>query len=66
MISAWAANAVSVADFMISQILLVTKGYFRNIRDCATPEGRKNPFVGVGNYGTTITLLGAGGWSVGK
>ena len=59
-ISAWAANAVPVAEFTISQILLATKGYFRNIRDCATPEGRKNPFVGVGNYGTTITLLGAG------
>ena len=59
-ISAWAANAVPVAEFTVSQILLATKGYFRNIRDCATPEGRKNPFIGVGNYGTTIALLGAG------
>ena len=59
-ISGWAANAVPVAEFTVSQILLATKGYFRNIRDCATPEGRKKAFVGVGNYGTIIALLGAG------
>ena len=59
-ISAWAANAIPVAEFTVSQILLATKGYFRNIRDCTTPEGHKNAFVGVGNYGTTIALLGAG------
>ena len=65
-ISGWAANAIPVAEFTVSQILLATKGYFRNIRDCTTPEGHKNAFVGVGNYGTTVALLGAGmiGWKV--
>ena len=64
-ISAWAANAVPVAEFTISQILLATKGYFRNIRDCATPEGRKNPFVGVGNSAQPSPYSELG-WSVGK
>ena len=59
-VSAWATNAVPVAEFTVAQILLSNKGYFRNIRDCATPEGRLNAFIGNGNNDTTVALLGAG------
>ncbi|MFT5369911.1 MAG: phosphoglycerate dehydrogenase-like enzyme, partial [Candidatus Latescibacterota bacterium] len=59
--SAWRANAVPVAEYTLAQILLANKGYYRNIRDCQTREGRtSNPFKGRGNFGATIALLGAG------
>jgi phosphoglycerate dehydrogenase-like enzyme len=59
--SAWRANAVPVAEYTLAQILLANKGYYRNIRDCQTREGRtSNPFKGRGNFGVTIALLGAG------
>lgn len=32
-VGAWAANAVPVAQFTLSQILLSLKGYFRNVRE---------------------------------
>ncbi len=59
-VSGWGANAVPVAEFTLAQILLANKGYFRNIRDCASPQGRTTAFRGTGNYDTTIALLGAG------
>jgi len=59
--SAWQANGIPVAEYTISQILLSNKGYYRNIRDCQTYEGRKSsPFKGRGNFGATVALLGAG------
>ena len=59
--SAWQANGVPVAEYTIAQILLANKGYYRNIRDCQTYEGRRNsPFKGRGNFGATVALLGAG------
>jgi phosphoglycerate dehydrogenase-like enzyme len=59
--SGWAANAVPVAEFTLAQILLANKGYFRNLRDCSTAAGRAaTPFVGRGNFGTTVSILGAG------
>lgn len=59
-VSAWAANAVPVAEFTLAQILLANKGYFRNIRDCARPDTRAHAFRGPGNFGETVGLLGAG------
>jgi phosphoglycerate dehydrogenase-like enzyme len=59
-ISGWVANAIPVAEFTVSQILLANKGYFRNIRDCASPDGYKTAFVGLVNYSSTVALLGAG------
>jgi len=59
-VSAWGANAVPVAEFALAQILLANKGYFRNIRDCADPETRRRAFRGVGNFGETVAILGAG------
>lgn len=59
--SAWRANAVPVAEYTLAQILLANKGYYRNISDCTTYEGRTNsPFKGRGNFGATVALLGAG------
>lgn len=60
--SAWGANAVSVAEFCLAQILLSTKGYFRNTRDCRTLAGKNqgSAFRGRGAYGETVALIGAG------
>ena len=59
-VSAWAANAVPVAEFTLAQILLANKGYFRNIRDYTSPDARKGAFSGRGNFGATVAILGAG------
>ena len=59
-VSAWAANAVPVAEFTLAQSLLSYKGYFRNDRDCATSAGRATAFHGQGNFDQTVALLGAG------
>ena len=60
--SAWGANAVSVAEFCLGQILLACKGYFRNTQACRTPVGnnQQTAFRGPGAYGETIALIGAG------
>jgi len=60
-VSAWQLNGRPVAEFTLAQILLGGKGYFRNLRESSTPEGRRaGPFRGEGNYGRTLALLGAG------
>lgn len=60
-VSAWAANAVPVAEFALAQILLANKGYFCNTMQCATPAGRaRKPWSGHGNFGATGAILGAG------
>lgn len=56
--SAWAANAVSVAEFCVAQVLLACKGYFRNTRDCRTAGGPRH--YGKGAYGEKIAIIGAG------
>lgn len=61
--SAWAANAVPVAEFTVAQIILAGKGYFQGLRLQET-QGRKafsdysNSFPC--NYGVKIGILGAG------
>ncbi len=58
-VSAWAANAVPVAQWTLAQILLANKGYHRNEREfAATRAGRK--FRGRGNFGAPVAILGAG------
>lgn len=61
-VSAWTANAVPVAEFTVAQILLATKGYYKNIRESKSFQGRKNhpPFRGKGNFGEIIALIGCG------
>ena len=60
-VSAWAANAVPVAQFVTAQVLLALKGYFAAERICRTSQGRNtfsNHYRGI--FGNTISLLGAG------
>ncbi len=60
--SAWAANAIPVAEFALAQILLACKGYFRNVRDYR-PETGLTPhecYRGPGIYDVPVALIGAG------
>ncbi len=59
-VGAWGANAVAVADFTLGQILLATKGYFRNQREFVDRTHYAEPRLGVGNYEETVALIGAG------
>jgi phosphoglycerate dehydrogenase-like enzyme len=59
-VSAWQANAVPVAEFTLGQILLATKGYFRNTREYKSPAARETAHRGRGNFGETVAILGAG------
>ncbi|MCQ2378589.1 MAG: hydroxyacid dehydrogenase [Victivallaceae bacterium] len=57
-IHAAAANAIPVAEYVASQILLANKGFFRH---CAEMKaGCERPFVGAGNFGAIVALLGFG------
>ncbi|MEI6167612.1 MAG: hydroxyacid dehydrogenase [bacterium] len=60
--SSWSANAVSVAEFCLGQVLLACKGYFQNTRDCRTPARNRQDvaFHGRGMYGEKIAIIGAG------
>ncbi len=59
-VSVWQANAIPVAEFTFSQILLGLKGFFYNNR--ILRETRKFSFdgAGPGAYGEEVALLGAG------
>ena len=61
--SAWAANAVPVAEMTVAQIILANKGYFLTSR-IYRREGQiaaKNAFADCpGNYGETVGIIGAG------
>jgi phosphoglycerate dehydrogenase-like enzyme len=59
-VSAWQANAVPVAEFTLAQILLATKGYFRNCREYPVGGHKQAAFRGPGSYGEEVALLGAG------
>ena len=61
--SAWAANAVPVCEFTVSQILLANKGFFGSCRLCS--EGNRRGASQVaddysGNYGAEIGIIGVG------
>ncbi len=60
--SAWAANAIPVAEFTLAQILLSCKGYFRNMKACRSPERRAEGEVpqGIGIYDLEVAIIGAG------
>lgn len=59
-VSAWAANAIPVAEFTVAQILLANKGYFSNTMAFTSPERVRAAYRGRGNFGGTVALLGAG------
>lgn len=61
--SAWAANAVPVAEMTVAQIILANKGYFVTNR-LYHASGRKAARAASqhcnGNYGETVGIIGAG------
>lgn len=61
-VSAWAANAVPVAEYATAQILLANKGFFQNIiRTRESYEKAQNYSASFpGNYNVKIGILGAG------
>lgn len=61
--SAWAANAVPVAEYAVSQILLANKGFFSTVwRQSGgdTRAARETAQHFPGNYGCRVGILGAG------
>jgi len=59
-VSGWGANAVSVAEFTLAQILLSCKGYFRNAREFKERRRGGGVSRGRGVFGETIAVIGAG------
>ena len=61
-VSAWRANGIPVAEFTLAQILLSSKGYFRNSREARDPELRINGgcHAGRGVFGEKVGLIGCG------
>ena len=61
--SAWAANAVPVAEMTVAQIILSNKGYFLTTR-LSHGGGRRAASAAFkkcnGNYGETVGIIGAG------
>ena len=61
--SAWAANAVPVAEYTVVQIILANKGFFSSSRLAKTGNrqaARKNFSSYPGNYGVKVGVIGAG------
>ncbi len=58
--SAWAANGVPVAEWTLAQILLAGKGSQRNEREMRAARSRDGAYHGRGNFGATVSVLGAG------
>lgn len=59
-VSAWSANAVPVAQFALSHILLGLKGWHRNVRDTRALAGPPAEAAAPGAFGETVGLLGCG------
>ncbi len=61
-ISAWAANAIPVAEYTVANIILANKGVLAFSRNLHTQQDwrqqKQQPFPG--NFETTVSLLGAG------
>ncbi len=57
--SAWAANAVPVGEFTVSEIILANKGFFRLAPRYSAGEKVSSEDV-KGNFGATVGIIGAG------
>lgn len=60
--SAWAANAVPVAEYTVAQIILANKGYFQRFHRCSN-DGWVNRSRGgyfTGNFNNKVGLIGIG------
>ena len=58
--SAWAANAVPVAEYTVAQILLATKGFFHTMRYTDRAAAKKEVERFPGNYNVKVGIIGAG------
>ena len=62
--SAWAANAIPVAECTVAQIILANKGYFRSTHIYHSTRNKKAAAAAIqscnGNYGETVGIIGAG------
>lgn len=58
--SAWAANAVPVAEYTVAQIILADKGCFQRMRRGGDWSNKWMHHALPGNYGTDIGIIGAG------
>lgn len=58
--SAWAANAVPVAEYTVAQIVLANKGFFKTMRYTDWPVAKKEAGNFPGNYDVKIGIIGAG------
>lgn len=61
--SAWAANAVPVAEYTTAQIILANKGFFRLQAEMSSGNIKKANEIKSkypGNYGDTVGIIGAG------
>ena len=58
--SAWAANAVPVAEYTVAQIVLANKGFFRTMRYTNREEANRTLAEFRGNYGVKVGIIGAG------
>lgn len=61
-LSAWAANAVPVAEYAVAQILLANKGFFQNVGRMRKDYWKARDYTSSfpGNYNVKVGLLGAG------
>lgn len=58
--SAWAANAVPVAEYTVAQILLANKGFFAQARDMKIHQPAPRSTAYLGNYAQSVGLIGCG------
>ncbi|MBQ1182990.1 MAG: hydroxyacid dehydrogenase [Clostridia bacterium] len=58
--SAWAANAVPVAEYTVAQIVLANKGFFKTQRFTNMGESLKVYHQYPGNYNVKVGIIGAG------
>lgn len=61
--SAWAANAVPVAEFTVAEIVLCMKGFFHTVRQYSAGDlagSGANRGRSIGNYDYKVGILGAG------
>lgn len=61
-VSAWAANAVPVAEYTAAQIVLANKGFYQASALCKANHLEARALAGnyPGNYGAKVGILGAG------
>ncbi|MBR6772957.1 MAG: hydroxyacid dehydrogenase [Clostridia bacterium] len=58
--SAWAANAVPVAEYTVAQIVLANKGFFKTMRYTDRTDANRTLAEYRGNYGVKVGIIGAG------